>query len=42
MYEDFGNGIVRTPIHTLINGMNVFSFAISRPPKSIETFFGRL
>lgn len=38
-YEDFGNGIVRAPIHTLINGMNVFSFAISRPPKSIETFF---
>ena len=38
-YEDFGNGIVRAPIHTLINGMNVFSFAISRPPKSVETFF---
>ena len=37
-YEDFGNGIVRAPIHTLINGMNVFSFAISRPPKSIELF----
>ncbi len=37
-YEDFGNGIVRAPIHTLINGMNVFSFAISRPPKSVEKF----
>ncbi len=37
-YEDFGNGIVRAPMHTLINGMNVFSFAISRPPKSVETF----
>ena len=37
-YEDFGNGIVRAPIHTLINGMNVFSFAISRPPKSVENF----
>lgn len=37
-YEDFGNGVVRAPIHTLINGMNVFSFAISRPPKSIEAF----
>ena len=37
-YEDFGNGIVRAPIHSLINGMNVFSFAISRPPKSVETF----
>lgn len=37
-YEDFGNGIVRAPLHTLINGMNVFSFAISKPPKSIEAF----
>ena len=37
-YEDFGNGIVRAPIHTLINGMSVFSFAISRPPKSVEVF----
>ena len=36
IYEDFGNGIVRAPIHTLINGMNVFSFAITRPPKSVE------
>lgn len=36
--EDFGNGIVRAPIHTLINGMNVFSFAISKPPRSIEQF----
>jgi 3-oxoacyl-[acyl-carrier-protein] synthase-3 len=38
VYEDFGNGIVRAPYHTLINGMNVFSFAISRPPKSVEQF----
>lgn len=37
-YEDFGNGIVRAPIHTMINGMNVFSFAISKPPKSVEQF----
>ena len=37
-YQDFGNGIVRAPIHTMINGMNVFSFAISRPPKSVEQF----
>lgn len=36
--EDFGNGIVRAPIHTLINGMNVFSFAISMPPRSVEQF----
>lgn len=38
VYEDFGHGIFRAPVHTLINGMNVFSFAISKPPKSIETF----
>ena len=37
-YQDFGNGIVRAPYHTMINGMNVFSFAISRPPKSVEQF----
>lgn len=34
--EDFGNGIIRAPKDTLINGMDVFSFAISRPPKSIK------
>lgn len=34
--EDFGNGIVRAPKDTLINGMDVFSFAISRPPISIK------
>ena len=38
IYEDFGNGIVRAPYHTMINGMNVFSFAITRPPKSVEQF----
>lgn len=37
-YEDFGNGILRAPMHTLINGMDVFSFAISKPPKAVETF----
>ncbi|MBD5338803.1 MAG: ketoacyl-ACP synthase III [Bacteroides sp.] len=36
--EDFGNGIIRAPYHTLINGMDVFSFAISRPPKSVAKF----
>lgn len=36
--KDFGNGIVRAPIDALIDGMNVFSFAISKPPKSVETF----
>ena len=37
-YQDFGNGIIWAPYHTMINGMNVFSFAISRPPKSVEMF----
>lgn len=36
--ENFGNGIIRAPKDTLINGMNVFSFAITKPPKSIEQF----
>ena len=35
-YEDFGNGIIRSPKDTLINGMDVFAFAISRPPVSIK------
>lgn len=34
--EDFGNGIIRAPKDTLINGMDVYSFAISRPPISIK------
>lgn len=34
--EDFGNGIIRAPKDTMINGMDVFSFAISRPPVSIK------
>ena len=34
--EDFGNGIIRAPKDTLINGMDVFAFAISRPPISIK------
>ena len=34
--EDFGNGIIRAPKDALINGMDVFSFAISRPPISIK------
>lgn len=34
--EDFGNGIVRAPKDTLINGMDVFAFAISRPPINIK------
>lgn len=34
--EDFGNGIIRAPKDALINGMDVFAFAISRPPISIK------
>jgi 3-oxoacyl-[acyl-carrier-protein] synthase-3 len=36
--KNFGNGIIRTPMHALINGMDVFSFAISKPTCSIEAF----
>ena len=36
-YEDFGNGIVRAPKDALINGMDVFSFAITKPPISVRT-----
>lgn len=34
--RDFGNGIIRAPKDALINGMDVFSFAITRPPKSMK------
>lgn len=39
--EDFGNGIIRAPKDTLINGMDVFSFAISHPPSSIKKMMER-
>lgn len=39
--EDFGNGIIRAPKDTLINGMDVFSFAITRPPISIRKMMER-
>jgi 3-oxoacyl-[acyl-carrier-protein] synthase-3 len=42
VYEDFGNGIVRAPKDALINGMNVFSFAITRPPVSVKNMMDRL
>ena len=35
-YEDFGNGIIRSPKDALINGMDVFSFAITKPPLSVK------
>lgn len=34
--EDFGNGMIRAPKDALINGMDVFSFAITKPPISIK------
>ena len=40
--EDFGNGIVRAPKDALINGMDVFSFAISKPPISVKSMMDRL
>lgn len=39
--EDFGNGIIRAPKDALINGMDVFSFAISKPPVSIKNMMDR-
>lgn len=40
--EDFGNGIIRAPKDALINGMDVFSFAISKPPISVKNMMERL
>lgn len=34
--QDFGNGIIRSPKDALINGMDVFSFAITKPPISVK------
>lgn len=34
--ENFGNGIIRAPKDALINGMDVFSFAITKPPISVK------
>ena len=36
--ENFGNGIIRAPKDALINGMDVFSFAITRPAISVKKF----
>lgn len=41
-YKDFGNGIIRAPKDALINGMDVFSFAITKPPISIMKLLERL
>lgn len=40
--EDFGNGIIRAPKEALINGMDVFSFAITRPPISVKKMLEQL
>lgn len=40
--QNFGNGIIRAPKDTLINGMDVFSFAITRPPVSIKKLMEKL
>lgn len=34
--QDFGNGIIRAPKDALISGMDVFSFAITKPPISVK------
>lgn len=40
--EDFGNGIIRAPKDALINGMDVFSFAITKPALSIKKMLDQL
>lgn len=35
-YFDYGNGDVRTGLHATMDGMSVFSFAISKGPKSVK------
>lgn len=41
-YQDFGNGIIRAPKDALINGMDVFSFAITKPPISVKKMLEQL
>ncbi len=38
IYEDFGNGVKRAPVHSVIDGMNVFAFAITKPIKALDRF----
>lgn len=40
--QDFGNGIIRAPKDALISGMDVFSFAITRPPISVKKMMEQL
>lgn len=37
VYEEFGENIVRRPIDSMMNGMDVFGFAISVAPKSLTS-----
>ena len=41
-YEDFGNGIIRAPKDALINGMDVLSFAITKPAVSVKKMMEEL
>lgn len=40
--EDFGNGIIRAPKDTVIDGLAVFTFAISKPAKTVEDIINEL
>ena len=40
--EDFGNGIIRAPKDTLIDGLAVFTFAISKPAKTVANMMEEL
>lgn len=35
-YKDYGNGDIRTNLHASMDGLSVFSFAITKAPKSIK------
>ena len=41
IFVDYGEGKVLTPMHTQLDGMTVFSFAISKAPKSIKSLCDR-
>lgn len=34
--ENFGNGVIRAKIHSLLDGLDVFSFGISRAPQTVN------
>ena len=40
--EDFGDGIIRAPKDTLIDGLAVFTFAISKPAKTVANLMEEL